>query len=228
MTASEIETKENYTFKNLLGSEYSVKTERVIKHIGSNLITRGSSYGAEILCSTTMPIIDIDYTENCNGYSAIKRAKDMCVSLVADYLEQGRKINTNLYRTKKGLRLIISGQHEWDLDEAVEVMDKFDADPIYVMLCEQQGCYRARLTPKPIRVGIRSRSFQVWKEHSDDYKIGEAEAEKLLIEYYTACKKYRTCLLVQRLGGNSENIFKHLLEIHDKRTGVTLHGLPLA
>jgi len=224
--------KENYTFGNRLGSGYSVKRERVIKRIGDNLITRGSSYGAEILCSSTMPIIDIDYTVNCNGYSAIKRAKDMCSILIADSLERDdRQINTNLYRTKNGLRLIISGQHEWDLDEAVLVMEDFDADPVYIMLCEQQGCYRARLTPKPSRVGIRSRyTFQVHKEHvSDDFLIGDDVAEKLLAEYYTVCKGSRTCLLIQRMGGNRElDEFQRLLDIHDDKTGVFSHGLTLA
>lgn len=225
--------KENYTFGNLLGKEYSVKRERVINRIGDNLITRGSSYGAEILCSMTMPIIDLDfdsdYTEDCRN--AIKRTKAMCARLVSFNWEYyDRQINTNLYRTKKGMRLIVSGRYEWDLDEAIDVMEDFDADPVYVMLCRQQGCYRARLTPKPGRVGIRSGTFQVATEEvGGDFRIGEGVAERLLAEYYSATRGYRTCSLIQRMGNNPEIAqFRELLKVHDERTGVHLHGYPLA
>jgi hypothetical protein len=226
------ENKRNHTFENLLGAGYSVNRERVIRHIGKNLITRGSSYGAEMLCSVTMPIIDLDYTEYFSGYSAIKRAKGLCEELIAEQLECfGRKINTNLYRTKKGLRLIISGQYEWNLEDAIDVMGHIDADPIYTMLCAQQNCYRARLTPKPARIGLRSvRSFQLNKEGlGGEFARGEEVVKRDLDAYYLAARGYRTCILIQRLGGHKElDEFQELLRIHDKKTGVHLHGYPLA
>lgn len=95
--------KNNFTFKSELGKEYSVKTERVISLINKEgMITRGSSYGAEILCTFTMPIIDIDFKNISKPYSEMKVVRRRCLVLAKRQLEYyDEKININLYRTKK-------------------------------------------------------------------------------------------------------------------------------
>ena len=62
--------------------------------------------------------------------------------------------NFRLYRTRLGFRLLIT--HELlspNGPEAQEVFAAMRTDSIYVRLCQKQDCYRARLSPKPWRVG---------------------------------------------------------------------------
>lgn len=226
----------NYTFEAELGKKYSVKTERIIAHLPGGVLTRGSSYGAEILCTFDMPIIDVDFKGKGRRthFSEAKELKMRCREFVREQKEDyDMKVNLNLYRTKKGARIIISGQHEWDdMWDAVTVMESFQADDVYIMLCEQQQCYRARLTPKPMRVGFKRKTpFNVRKSPAGDgeFVIGEDRAERWINIYNQVISEYRTCYLVGRYGGHPElESFSKLLDLHDKSTGISKHGLPLA
>jgi hypothetical protein len=62
--------------------------------------------------------------------------------------------NFRLYRTRLGFRLIVTYQLlDPNSPEAQEVFAAMRTDPIYVRLCQMQDCYRARLSPKPWRIG---------------------------------------------------------------------------
>lgn len=110
-------------------------------------------------------------------------------------------------------------------------MEEFGADPIYMMLCEQQQCYRARVTPKPMRIGFkRNTPFSIRKGRGDndgDFNIGEDRAERWIKVYDQARRGYRTCYLIHRFGGHPDQ-FSELLDLHDRLTGISEYGVPLA
>ncbi|MDO7873616.1 hypothetical protein Q5H93_02645 [Hymenobacter sp. ASUV-10] len=59
-----------------------------------------------------------------------------------------------LYRTLRGYRLLVLHQLlPPDGPEAQAVFAALGADTTYVRLCQTQNCYRARLSPKPWRIG---------------------------------------------------------------------------
>jgi hypothetical protein len=60
-----------------------------------------------------------------------------------------------VYRTHAGLRLLV-GHQRFDPAAATtqELMRRLGSDRRYIQLCAVQACFRARLTPKPHRIGF--------------------------------------------------------------------------
>ena len=74
---------------------------------------------------------------------------------LARFVQQHPQWSLRLYRTPAGLR-VMAVHRTFDPSEA-EVADCFRAwgtDPIYVRMCQNQCCFRARVSPKPWRIGV--------------------------------------------------------------------------
>ena len=62
-----------------------------------------------------------------------------------------------MYETKAGYRVMItSGPFVAGSPDAESILTEFGCDPLYIRLCRMQECFRARLTPKPFRCGIKN------------------------------------------------------------------------
>jgi hypothetical protein len=60
-----------------------------------------------------------------------------------------------LYRTPFGYRvLVIHRPFDPNEPEVDETFTALRADPLYAVMCKKQGCFRARVSPKPWRVGV--------------------------------------------------------------------------
>src|SRR5262249_35812590 len=70
------------------------------------------------------------------------------------------------------------------------------SDPLYVRLCQAQSCFRARLTPKPWRCGMRPPSAPYPWENSRR----ESQFRSWLLKYETAIREYSVCKLIDHLG----------------------------
>jgi hypothetical protein len=65
--------------------------------------------------------------------------------------------NVRVYRTPAGLRLLATDRLHVPADAVVaEFFKAVGADPVYVRMCLNQHCFRARLSAKPWRIGIAS------------------------------------------------------------------------
>lgn len=129
------------------------------------LITR-NQYGAQVLNAARAMFIDIDLPEQAlraGTPGALQRlfgAKP--VDPLAPYLERlgdwARRnpfLGLRVYRTAAGLRGLITNEvFDPTGREAVDILQQMNSDPLYVRLCQAQGCFRARLTPKPWRVDL--------------------------------------------------------------------------
>jgi hypothetical protein len=102
-----------------------------------------------------------------------------------------------IYRTRAGLRLLLLDRL---LDprgpEAAHLLRSLGADPLYRRLCQVQGSFRARLTPKPRRVGMK-RIPHEWPEVDP---VRQAERDRWLAEYRERCQGYAVCRLVAEVG----------------------------
>jgi hypothetical protein len=60
-----------------------------------------------------------------------------------------------VYRTPAGYR-VLATHRPFASDEAdvTGIFDALDVDPMYALMCRNQHCFRARVTPKPWRIGI--------------------------------------------------------------------------
>lgn len=104
-----------------------------------------------------------------------------------------------VYRTKAGLRLLAT--HTIFNPEAADTQAVFEAlgaDPLYRKLCGVQKCFRARLTPKPWRCGVRNPYDRwPWIDTNAEKRFNDWEAE-----YQAASTSHATCQLIATFGSN--------------------------
>jgi hypothetical protein len=116
-----------------------------------------------------------------------------------------------VYETCAGMRLIITGRtFPAGSDESRKILRKFNADPLYAMLCTKQQCYRARLTPKPYRMRL--------KAHRINYPRTEPEqqsVEQWLETYKRASDRFATYKFVNEFGRPGHNA---VIKYHDNVT----------
>lgn len=129
----------------------------------------------------------------------------------------------SVYRTRAGLRVLVTGAATApDSADARELMEAMGSDGLYVLLCRVQRTYRARLTPKPWRLGIEAmQSGQQWQTP------GVPQHEEWAGRYRAASAGHAVCRLIGRTGAAPSAREQLLIDAHDEATG-TATGLPLA
>jgi hypothetical protein len=124
-----------------------------------------NSYGSLILNTPRLMIIDIDCEEpkhQTGLLSFLFGKKPMDSKSEQDRIEHLKRwqaehpeYSFRVYRTAAGLRVIVPNRVIDVIDHSIlRMMEELDSDPLYRELCRSQKCFRARLTPKPWRVGI--------------------------------------------------------------------------
>lgn len=100
------------------------------------------------------------------------------------------------------------------------------ADPSFIQLCKVQESFRARLTPKPWRVGHTAPPGNFPREEE-----WQQEAfEKWLQKYGRAVASRATCQFLETIGGDGDTLHPDvapILSLHDEQTKAT-SNLPLA
>jgi hypothetical protein len=121
-----------------------------------------------------------------------------------------------VYRTPAGLRLL--ALHRLFDPREPEVKVCFDAlgvDPMYARMCFNQNCFRARISPKPWRIGLprmRPPYSAVWRpEHA------ELPARLQWIgDYEQHSQGYASCRFVETLGnGRVDPAAEFVQQLHD-------------
>lgn len=127
-------------------------------------ITR-NAYGAYVLNAARVLFIDVDLPEAAPPVGLVgrllgRRPVDPARATEArliDALQAEDPPGFRLYRTHSGFRLVLTHRlYAPEEPEARRLMGVFGADPLYVRLCEAQRCFRARLSPKPWRIGLQA------------------------------------------------------------------------
>jgi hypothetical protein len=132
--------------------------------------------------------------------------------------------NVRVYRTHAGLRYLVTHTVFAPGDaESEAAMRAVGADPAYVTLCRVRHSFRARLTPKPWRIGLPK------PPHRFPFQGGEeAEVREWVRRYDAASQGRATCRFVESIGsGVVHPEVEPLLRLHDEHTRAT-SGLPLA
>lgn len=78
------------------------------------------------------------------------------IASVRAYIDRNPGWNARVYRTPAGLRVMVT--HRPFLPNEPEVKQFFEelkVDPVYQLMCFRQNCFRARVSPKPWRIGIK-------------------------------------------------------------------------
>jgi hypothetical protein len=130
-----------------------------------------------------------------------------------------------VYRTSAGLRYLVTHDvFSPTGPEAQTAMSALGADPQYIKLCQVQKTFRARLTPKPWRIGVENPPVTFPYEGSSE----EAEMRQWEARYDAASRGRATCRFVEEIGTGAEHPeVAAIRDLHDEHTRAT-SGLPLA
>ncbi len=188
-------------------------------------------YGATIINTARVPFIDVDLPEQggTGGLSRLfgrkKAASDPRAEAVARldaWVRERSGRSARVYRTAAGLRYLLPAtEMDPSGEEARALMERLGADERYANLCRVQGCYRARLSPKPWRIGVPSPTNM-------KYGCDATGLDEWNERYQRACAGHAVCELSAELGGAPPTpAGERVTDLHDSATGVGT-GLPLA
>jgi hypothetical protein len=201
------------------------------------LVSR-NAYGAEILNTSDALFADIDlpppprpgFLARLLGAREPARggtspAEDAALARAAQWVSAHPGWSWRVYRTAGGLRLL-AGHATFDPADPVvaQAFEQLAVDPLYRRLCSAQHCFRARLTPKPWRMGIQSIPPR-WPW------AGAAEERAFIAwdrAYRAAAARHATCELVTVVGSRDVHPrLRDVVGLHDAACRVG-SGLPLA
>jgi len=175
------------------------------------ILTR-NSYGSVVLNAARAMFVDVD-------------AQDAALDRLRDALRGSGGATFRVYRTAAGFRLLATDRvFAPASSDAESVMRATGADPAFVQLCRVQESFRARLTPKPWRVGEKPPPGQFPRDGRDQ----EAAFNAWLERYERAAASKATCRFVETVGsGWLHPDIAPIVRLHDERTKAE-SGLPLA
>ena len=201
--------------------------EPVVEQLDSdNVITR-NRYGVQVLNSTTLCFVDVDHFPLTLG-DALKgifgrktTPEEKLLQTLRNLCAADESLGARLYRTHNGWRVMLTGRGLSPGSERMhQICRTLHADPLYESLCSRQQCWRARLTPKPYRVGVPGYPRPV-----DSESVTTPQAQEWLQRYESASRGKAVCRLVAAMGRKMQS---ELIELHDRMTGATVPDAELA
>jgi len=203
-----------------LFDEYEAEIrEEILQLIDDHSAITRNRYGAQVLNAEKLMILDIDKPKSSLGDIFKKKDAGSDKTRIFDMV---RKLATNskykdygfrIYETHQGARVIVLGENfDPRNGETKRMMDEFNCDPLYTRLCIKQGCYRARLTPKPYRMNMRPYKVKFPREEDD------REFQRWLTNYELESRNFSVCKLIEQIGTNHS--LNNVIRLHDEITGV--------
>ncbi|MFL5385441.1 MAG: hypothetical protein ACJ8GN_23210 [Longimicrobiaceae bacterium] len=130
-----------------------------------------------------------------------------------------------VYRTYAGLRYLVTHAPFSPTDGEVQAaMQALGTDPQYIRLCQVQKSFRARLTPKPWRIGVPNPPARFPYEDAGE----ERAMREWAVRYDAASAGRSTCRFMEEIGSGTEHPdVAAIRALHDEQTKAT-SGLPLA
>jgi len=204
--------------KHLFEDYESEIREEILQTIDDHSVITRNRYGARVLNVESLMILDIDKPKPSGGLFKKKDTRppkeqifDMVKTLATTkYKDLGFRV----YETYQGARVIVLGKEFNPRDGATKkMMDEFNCDPLYTLLCIKQGCYRARLTPKPSRMKFRGYKVKYPREGDD------SEFQTWVSEYENMSRSFSVCKLIEQVGASQ--YVTDVVRLHDDVTGVS-------
>ena len=134
-----------------------------------------------------------------------------------------------VYRTPAGLRVLAMHRtFQPDDADAALLFSALQADHLYTVMCKVQHCFRARLTPKPWRIGIDQRirpPVAAWSAEQAHLP----ERLHWIARYEQQSKDHAACRYLRSLGDTScvDPETEHVRALHDAMSRAD-SDLPLA
>lgn len=199
--------------------EYStLLLEPVLEQVDADSLITRNRYGVQVLNSTTLCFVDVDdfplsLGDTLRGLFGKKTTpEEKLLQALRDLCAADESLGVRLYRTHNGWRVMLTGRGlAPDSARMHEICRILHADPLYESLCSRQQCWRARLTPKPYRVGVPGYPRPV-----DSESVATPQVQDWLQRYESASRGKAVCRLVDAVGRKMQS---PLIELHDRMTG---------
>jgi len=189
-----------------------------------------NTYGSLVLNAAGVFFLDLDFPPvpvgeqirhffarlfGRSASSPIARREEASLERLERFVAENRGWGLRVYRTFAGLRAVATHDlFDPAAPATVGVMEALGTDPLYIRLCKAQGCFRARLTPKPWRCGHGANVIR-WPRDSQQQERFEA----WLTKYETVQEGYATCRFLKTLGDDRVHPqVASLLRLHDEMT----------
>jgi hypothetical protein len=195
-------------------------------------ITR-NAMGARVLNAARAMFVDVDFAplglwERLMALLGRGPAtpEEKALARIATWLAARPAWGFRVYRTPNGLRLLAThAPQEPAAAETRRVLAELDCDPLFITLCRVQESFRARLDPKPFRVGLKTMPPAFPRETSEQ-KIA---LEAWLREYGRRCEGHAACAFRVHLGNPAvHRELAPIVKLHDEASGALRSGARLA
>lgn len=133
-----------------------------------------------------------------------------------------------VYKTPNGYRILALHQlFDAQSEETKKFADRFKMDPVYRTMCVNQNCFRARVSPKPWRIGISDHLRPrpgVWPIAQENIPARKSWVKN----YDEQSKDYAACKFLMELGsGKTDSKALLVQKVHDDYCRA-LKDLPIA
>ncbi|MEM7431636.1 MAG: hypothetical protein AAF351_06815 [Pseudomonadota bacterium] len=153
---------------------------------------------------------------------------DAALARIETFTQKDRLALVRIYRTPNGFRVLaMHDTFEPDGRGAQSFMRGVGGDPLYAQMCRNQKCFRARLSPKPWRIGIEEHM----RPRPGVWPISEErlpDRRRWIRRYETVAANYAACRYEKTVGdGRSIRKCEDIRRLHDDLCRAT-YDLPIA
>lgn len=191
-----------------------------------------NAYGSLVLNSTRLMFVDIDIKPDGTlqrwkhwllGKQGMASPEQRAINEIIEWQRSNPRYALRIYRTAAGLRLLVSNQPFDGFDgTAKRILNELKSDRLYRRLCESQQCFRARLSPKPWRIGAGRPPVQFPYRNKD----AENEFKQWHDRYVQLAKQHSVCTYLMTLGTTA--IHPDLAAIIEQHDALSVGENPLA
>ena len=185
------------------------------------IVTR-NAYGALVLNTSRVMFVDVDRKEKpvLKGLLSRLFGRKSDGAETQDELARLGEVasvrpgwSQRVYATPNGYRVLVThALFDPAGEEAARAFEDMGADPLYTRLCLHQECFRARLTPKPWRIGMHAPTVRYpWTdEHAEE------AFRAWLAAYESRCQGHAACELVEVMGSDAVHPeAQRVIDLHD-------------
>ena len=152
--------------------------------------------------------------------------ESIVMAAVKHYTEEHPDSNFRLYKTPRGYRVLaMHAPFDPSSNEPFDLLNAWNSDKLYVQMCKNQQCFRARVSPKPWRIGVSSLPRpKIWPIDSDKL----SDRENWVKQYNEASKRFASCKFITEIGSRRvDTKADSVRRLHDEYSNAT-SNLPLA
>lgn len=191
-------------------------------HRGSFLIGLGGVVLAIILGQLIGVLLHLARVRIAGGAPQITRTR------IERFMSTHPAWGLRLYRTPNGWRALVTHRtFAPDDPEVAAFFQAIGADPLYVRMCRNQQCFRARVSAKPWRIGIATHLKPrpgVWPVRPE----AMAKRNAWIAHYERETLRYAACAFVAALGNPRVDAkVVAVSTLHDRSCNSMAAGLPL-